>query len=133
MGKADVNTGRPQINSPLIGYWPAFVKFPSCIRAGMADIHKMHRPLPHYLLILDGQDPGNVIILSMGCEDGRMVPSGSLGNILSLYRTIEIIPSILHRCGGRPLGILEKCMEALMEQRFMEAPLGPGKKGLGPH
>lgn len=58
--------GHPQLKSYLRDYCPAFVKFPSCLRAGITDTHKMHRQLPRHLLILDGQNSGDAITLSVG-------------------------------------------------------------------
>ena len=69
MEKIDVTHWPPQLTSYLIDYWPAFAKFLSCLKAGIANIHKMHRPLPHDL-ILDDQDFGDTTAFSVGCEDG---------------------------------------------------------------
>lgn len=70
MEKTHVIHGPLQLQSYLIDYWSAFIKFLSCLKTGIANMHKVHRPLPHDLLILDDQDSDDTTALSAGCEDG---------------------------------------------------------------
>lgn len=70
MEKTQVIHGPPQRTSYLIDYWSAFITFLSCLKTGIANVRKMHRPLPHDLLILDDGGSDDTTASSAGCADG---------------------------------------------------------------